>query len=213
MKISGLAIFALSLALAQPAGAAQAQGRWISLFNGKTLSGWHINGTDRWVVEDGAIRAESTSGKYGYLTTLKTYRNFALRLRFKALSKGNSGLFFHSRITGINPKYGPDIQGMQVEIDPTLGNHTGGIYESGGRGWLMLPSASGEKALKPLGEWNRLELLTDGNHIVTHLNGVKIADYTYSPARFTDGVIGLQIHTGEHGFIILFKDIYIRTQP
>lgn len=213
MRFPGPIIVALALALLQPAGAAQAKSRWTPLFNGKDLSGWKVNGKDSWTVQDGAIRAESTSGKYGYLTTLKAYRNFALRLRFKALSKGNSGLFFHSRITGINPEHGPDIVGMQVEIDPTVGNHTGGIYESGGRGWLALPSASGEAALKPLGQWNQLELRTQGDHVVTHLNGVKIADYTYSPARFVDGVVGLQIHTGEHNFIILFKDIDIRMLP
>jgi len=58
-----------------------------------------------------------------------------------------------------------------------------------------------------------MEVRVEGNHIVTHLNGVKIVDYTYTPAKYTDGQIGLQIHTGMHGFHIRFKDIEIRTLP
>lgn len=182
---------------------------WIPLFNGKNLSGWHAYGTEKWTADHGTILGESTSGKYGYLLTRKTYRNFVVRLKFKCSSEGNSGLFFHSHITGINPKHGPDIVGLQAEIDPA--RHTGGIYESGGRGWVALPSAQGEAAIKPVGQWNSLELSVKGNHIVTHLNGVMIVNYHYSPARYTDGHLGLQIHTGEHGFAIRFKDLYLRT--
>jgi 3-keto-disaccharide hydrolase len=183
-------------------------GKWTPLFNGKDLAGWQAYGTEKWVADHGTILGESTSGKYGYLLTKKDYRNFIVRLKFKCGSEGNSGLFFHSHITGDNPKHGPDIVGLQAEIDPA--RHTGGIYESGGRGWIALPSASAEAAIKPVGQWNSLELSVQGNHIVTHLNGVVIVDYTYAPAKYTDGQIALQIHTGQHGFAIRFKDIYIR---
>lgn len=189
-------------------GAAQHLSQWESLFNGRTLKGWKAYGTETWVVDHHTILGESSSGKYGYLMTTKNYTDFTLRLNFKCETEGNSGLFFHSRITGENPKWGPDIAGMQVEIDPR--RHTGGLYESGGRGWVALPTASGERAIKPVGQWNSVAVDVEGPHIVTHLNGVKIVDYTYSPDRFTDGAIGLQIHTGQHGFRIRFKDIYIK---
>ena len=48
-----------------------------------------------------------------------------------------------------------------------------------------------------------------GNHIVTHLNGVRIADFMDQAPRFTDGVIGLQIHTGG-GVKMRWKDISIK---
>jgi len=179
---------------------------WIPLFNGQDLSGWKTHGAERWVVEDGAILGESTAGKYGYLTTEKTYSDFVLRLRFKCETDGNSGVFTRSRITGESPNTGPDIEGMQVEVDPT--RHTGGLYESGGRGWVALPTPEGERAVKPR-DWNELEVTAEGRHIVTRLNGVQIVDY-YDPApRFTKGVIGLQLHTGG-GVKIRFKDISIR---
>ena len=70
-------------------------------------------------------------------------------------------MFFHSKITGIDPQHGPDIEGMQVEVDPSVGKHTGRLYESGGRGWVIQPNSEGELALKP-GEWNDLEVVRAG---------------------------------------------------
>jgi hypothetical protein len=187
---------------------APAQTAWVSLFNGKDLTGWKNNGEEKWVVEQGTILCESVANKYGYLTTEKTYRDFNLRLKFKGEAAGNSGVFLRSRIIRIDPEHGPDIEGMQVEVDPNAGKHTGGLYESGGRGWVKMPTAEGEQALKP-GEWNDLEVSAQGNHIVTQLNGVKIVDFTDAAPKFTDGVIGLQIHTGG-GVRMRWKDIFIQ---
>jgi hypothetical protein len=183
------------------------QSEWVSLFNGKDLTGWKNNGEEKWIVEQGTILCESAANKYGYLTTEKTYRDFHLRLKFKGEAAGNSGVFLHARITGIDPEHGPDIEGMQVEVDPSVGKHTGGLYESGGRGWVKMPTAEGEQALKS-GEWNDLEVSVEGNHIVTQLNGVKIVDFVDPAPKFTDGVIGLQIHTGG-GVKMRWKDIFI----
>ena len=198
------AIFVVAAVVAK----APPQSEWVSLFNGKDLTGWNNNGEEKWIVEQGTIVCESAANKYGYLTTKKTYRDFHLRLKFKGEAAGNSGVFFNARITGINPEHGPDIEGMQVEVDPNVGKHTGGLYESGGRGWVAMPSAEGERALKP-GEWNDLEVSVQGNHIVTQLNSVKVVDFTDPAPKFTDGVIGLQIHTGG-GVKMRWKDIFIR---
>lgn len=136
---------------------------WLALFNGKDLTGWRKNGDEKWIAEKGTILSESTANKYGYLTTEKTYRDFDLQLKFKGEAAGNSGLFFHARITGIDPEPGPDIEGMQVEADPGVGKLTGGLYESGGRGWVVMPTPEGEWALKP-GEWNDLGVSVRGSH-------------------------------------------------
>ena len=175
---------------------------WITLFNGKDLSGWRVHGEEKWVVEDGALVGESAAGKYGYLSTEKTYRDFSLRLKFKPESTGNSGLFFHSTLEGVN------IRGLQVEVDPAPGKHTGGLYESGGRGWLVWPAEEAEKALRP-GEWNDLELEVRGRRIRTRLNGIPAVDFTDPSPKFTDGVIALQIHTGG-GVRVRWKDIRVK---
>lgn len=181
---------------------------WVPLFSGKDLAGWKQNGEEKWIVEEGTILCESMANKYGYLITEKSYRNFDLRLKLKGEAEGNSGVFFHSRITGIDPQHGPDIEGVQVEVDPGAGKHTGGLYESAGRGWLAQPTAEGEKALRP-GEWNNLEISVHGHHIVTRLNGVTIVDFIDTTPKFQEGVIGLQIHTGG-GVKMRWKDIYIK---
>ncbi len=201
-------IFVLLLFTLAVAGQTPARSRWTSLFGGKDLSGWKKNGDEKWVVDQGTILCESTANKYGYLTTEKTYGNFDLRLKFKGEAEGNSGVFVHSRIIGVDPEHGPDIEGMQVEVDPGKGKHTGGLYESGGRGWVAMPTAEGESALKP-GEWNDLEVSVHGSHITTHGNGVKVVDYTDPAPKFTDGVIALQIHTGG-GVKMRWKDIAIK---
>lgn len=204
--------FLLSFVLLAPLASPQSSGAggWTSLFNGKDLSGWKAYGEERWAVEDGTIVGESTAGKYAYLVTDKTYRDFDLRVRFKGEKEGNSGLFFHCRITGTSDT-GPDIQGIQAEVDPTPGQHTGGLYESGGRGWLIQPTAEGEKALKS-GEWNTLEVSAHGNRMVTRLNGVEIVNYQDAAPKFTEGSVSLQIHTGG-GVKVRWKDIEIRGTP
>ena len=201
--------FAIVMLLALTAfGQVSAEHGWVPLFNGKDLSGWKKNGNEKWIVDQGAILCESTANKYGYLTTEKSHRGFTLRLKFKGEAAGNSGVFVHARITGVDPEHGPDIEGMQVEVDPNVGQHTGGLYESGGRGWVAMPTSEGEHALKP-GDWNDLEVAVQGPHIVTHLNGVKVVDYTDPSPKFTDGAVGLQIHTGG-GVKMRWKQIDIK---
>ena len=144
------------LMLASQAGAQAPVGKgWIALFDGKDLSGWVNNGQEKWIVEDGTILGESTVGHYGYLTTEKTFSNFALRVKFNPETDGNSGVFTRSRITGNSPKTGPDIEGMQVEVDPT--RNTGSIYESGHRGWVAMGTPDASMPSSPR-EWNDLEI-------------------------------------------------------
>src|SRR2546421_933320 len=208
-RCSGIFAAILFFGLGATAQAPRASG-WVALFNGKDLSGWKKNGDEKWIVEQGTILCESTANKYGYLTTEKTYRDFTLRLKFKGEAEGNSGVFVHAKITGTDPQHGPDIEGMQVEVDPNIGKHTGGPYESGGRGWGAVATAEGEQALEP-GGWDDLEVSVHGAHLVTQLNGTKIVDFTDSSPKFVDGVIGLQIHTGG-GVRVRWKDIYIQEQ-
>jgi hypothetical protein len=204
MKRLLVAVFGLLLA-SQAAAQSPAGKGWIALFNGKDLKGWVTNGQEKWVAENGTIFGQSTVGHYGYLTTKKTYGNFVLRVKFNPTT-GNSGVFTRSRITGNSPQTGPDIEGMQVEVDPT--RNTGSIYESGHRGWVAMGTPDCEHAIKP-GEWNELEITESGVHYVTRLNGVPCVDFTDPHPSFTEGVIGLQLHTGG-GVEIRFKDIYVK---
>ena len=95
---------------------------------------------------------------------------------------------------------------MQVEVDPV--RNTGSIYESGHRGWVAMGTPECEHAIKP-GEWNDLEIQEEGVHYVTRLNGVPCVDFTDPQPNFTEGVIGLQLHTGG-GVRVRYKDIYLK---
>ncbi len=116
--------------------------KFVSIFNGKDLTGWTNNGTELWYVDKHELVCESGPDKqYGYLSTNKSYKDFELQLEFKQEANGNSGVFFRSSIEGVK------ISGWQCEVAP-INQHTGGIYESYGRGWLILPDSSKEQYLK-----------------------------------------------------------------
>lgn len=176
------------LLLAACAGAKQSPGG-ISLFNGKDLSGWEIYGTERWYVENGELVCESGPDKqYGYLATTQKFRDFDLTLEFKQEANGNSGVFFRSSIEGTK------ITGWQAEVAP-LGQHSGGIYESYGRGWLIQPGAEQEKALKT-GQWNTMRIRAVGDQVTTWLNGTQIITLKDAKIGAATGQIALQIHDG-----------------
>lgn len=161
----------------------------ISLFNGKDLSGWTINGTEKWYVENGELICESGPDKeYGYLSTDEKFKNFELSLEFKQNADGNSGVFFRSSIDGVK------ISGWQVEVAPP-NQDTGGIYESYGRGWLVKIPDEKENILK-MGEWNKLKIRVIDDNVKTWLNGESMVDFTDSKIGEGYGFIALQIHSG-----------------
>jgi len=178
--------------------------QWVSLFNGKDLTGWVPVGKEKWTVEEGAIHGQGVTKEYGYLQTEKDYRDFWLSLRFKCAADGNSGVFFHTRF---KPGTADVSQGMQFEIDRTLNHHTGGLYGDG-RGWIAWPSPEFEQVIKPA-DWNDMLLKVEGNHMVAILNGIKVLDFTDPTPKSFDGTIALQLHSGGLGNI-WFKDIYVR---
>lgn len=172
------------------------------LFNGKDLSGWQIHGTEKWYVENGELICESGPDReYGYLSTLKAYKNFVLKLAFKQEANGNSGVFFRSSVKGTI------IKGWQVEVAPP-DQHTGGIYESYGRGWLIKPAPEKEKYLK-MGDWNQLKIEVKGNQVTTYLNGHKMIQLRDDKIGAGEGGIALQIHSGG-GIKVRWHNLKIR---
>jgi len=160
-----------------------------SLFNGKDLTGWEVYGTEKWYVEDGLLISESgPDEEYGYLATKEHYKNFELNVEFKQESNGNSGVFIRSTVEGVK------VSGWQVEVAPK-DLHTGGVYESYGRGWLIKPSPEKEAVLKE-GEWNHMKILANGDNLTSFLNGVEMVSITDSIIGKGVGSIALQIHSG-----------------
>ena len=188
-----IAIFGLNL---------QIQAQEESLFNGKNLDGWTNYGTEKWYVEDGLLVCESgPDKKYGYLATNESYKDFILTLKFKQEANGNSGVFIRSTVEGTK------VSGWQVEVAPK-GKHTGGVYESYGRGWLIKPTAEKEEVLKE-GEWNTMKIKVIGGQLTSWLNGVEMISIDDEEIGKGVGSIALQIHSGG-GIKIRWKDIVLK---
>ena len=161
----------------------------IVLFNGTNLTGWKIYGTEKWYVKDNLLICESGPDKgYGYLATEKFYDNFILTLEFNQESDGNSGVFFRSNIEGTK------ISGWQVEVAPP-GSHSGGIYESYGRGWLIQPPSEYEDVVV-LNQWNFMKIKVFNNEVTTWINGIKMININDDKIGKGVGSIALQIHDG-----------------
>lgn len=194
MKKIALVLFAACSTLLLPAQK--------KLFNGKNLKGWTIHGTEKWYVENKELVCESGADKaYGYLSTNKKYEDFELTLRFKQEANGNSGVFIRSSIEGVK------ISGWQVEVAPA-NRHTGGVYESYGRGWLIKPKPEDEQYLKS-GEWNDLKIKVVGEEITTWLNGQQMIHLKDEKIGQAEGFIALQIHDGG-GIKVRWKDIVLK---
>ncbi|RFS22757.1 DUF1080 domain-containing protein [Chitinophaga silvatica] len=190
--------FLLGAAILLSSGSVFAQ-KAQSLFNGKNLNGWKIYGTEKWYVEKGELICESGPDKeYGYLGTDNQYKDFELTLQFKQDADGNSGVFFHSSIEGTK------IAGWQAEVAPP-GLHTGGIYESYGRGWLIQPEKEKEQYLK-MGEWNTMKIRVQGDQVTTWLNGHEMITLKDDKIGSVSGQIALQIHSGG-GIKVRWKNI------
>lgn len=173
-----------------------------SLFNGKDLEGWIVYGTEKWYVENGLLVSESGPDKgYGYLGTQEFFKDFELTMEFKQEADGNSGVFIRSTVEGTK------VSGWQVEVAPP-DLHTGGIYESYGRGWLVKPDPSKDKALK-YGDWNEMKIVVKGDRLISYLNGVEMVDFSDAKIGQGEGRILLQIHDGG-GIKVYWRNIRIK---
>jgi hypothetical protein len=213
-SVRSLALLALALAAvaaslpAPAASAADAEGGWVSLFNGKDLDGWvQRGGKAKYRAEDGQIVGTAVPNtSNSFLCTKKDYRDFILELEFKVDPNLNSGVQVRSQcfdepktveLGGKKYKIAAGrVHGYQVEIDPDVKRGrlwTGGIYDEGRRGWLydLKNNEAARKAFKP-NEWNKLRVECQGDRIRTWLNGVPAADL--KDAVTPSGFIGLQVH-------------------
>jgi hypothetical protein len=185
--------WALPLALLQAAG-----GEAVTLFDGKSLAGWHVSAkpADRdrgfWAVKDGVIRCDSRGRRdhdYVWLVTDAEFGDFDLTLKVRGFrdSPGNSGVQVRSRYD----EAALWLDGPQIDIHPPGPWRTGWIYDEtrGARRWIS-PSLPNSKITPEQGSkewtwryadegdgWNQVRILCRGLRIQTWLNGRAVADY------------------------------------
>ncbi len=196
-------IFGLIL-IAGPVAQA-ADGKFKPLFNGKNFKGWEPTPGGKWEVKGGVIVGTSPKSepRHGILLTKKRFKDFVVKARFRVLH-GDSGFYF--RVDRV--KSGVSVHGFQVEVDET--DETGGLYETGGRGWVHQPTEDvAKKRAYKKGEWTDLELTAKGGNITVKINGVVSTKLTNDKSR-RDGHIGLQLHGGQV-MHVEYKEIHIKS--
>ena len=219
-----------------PNNISNSDGEWESLFNGKTLDGWHRFNRKGikpiWTAKKGVLSFDPDlipQGDYVHdLVTDKIFKNFQLSIEWNISEGGNSGIFWGVQEgENVNKPYstGPEIQILDNERHPDAKanpkfHQAGALYD------LVEPS---KDVCKPAGEWNHVLLTIDHNKnqgsVV--LNGTKIVEFPLRGekwdklvanskfndkcefdrfARLRSGKIGLQ----DHGNKVSFRNIKIR---
>jgi hypothetical protein len=193
---------------------AQAPAKPVSLFDGRTFTGWEGDTTKMWRIEDGALVGGSlteTVPHNDFLCTTREYADFVLRLKFKLVgTEGfiNSGVQFRSQ-RAKEPAH--EMVGYQADLGAT---YWGSLYDESRRNkTLAQPDpAVVTEVLKP-NEWNDYEVRAEGRRIRISLNGRQTVDYTEPDAAIPQsGLIGLQIHGGGKA-LVYYKDIAITVLP
>ena len=142
-----------------------------ALFNGQNLDGWVLHRANRkgYVVEDGLLVCPADGG--GYLFTEKEYADFSLRFEFRMAKGANNGIAVRTPLLDKKPAY----DGIEIQILDNVGyprklrpaQYHGSIYD-------VVPAKRG--ALKPVGEWNRQEIICQGRRITIIVNEMAIVD-------------------------------------
>jgi hypothetical protein len=216
MVCTGLLIL---LGVSGCAGAGNCPKGFVSLFNGKDLTGWrrHDNLPEhgvagKWMVADGVIVGmQDPPGKGGFLTTLKKFEDFELLLETKIDWPFDSGVFL---------RVGPAGKSHQVTLDYRPEGEIGGIYCPWTKGWVHHTPHGIEHFKKD--QWNKLRIICQGQPARIHvwLNDELITDFQHT-AESTSGVpaegtICLQVHPSQRGYDnskARFRNIFLREIP
>ena len=196
------------------------------LFNGKDLTGWHIDVPEMdkkpelktpFIIRNGLLVSLGTPG--GHLITDANYENFKLTFQYRFAGKpGNCGaLVFVStpralydmfpksiEVQMMNENAG-DFWCIQEDITvPDMEKRRGPKEKWGVNGEKLrrIPNLT-DGTEKPLGEWNTMHIECLGNSIKVWLNGVMV-NYGYN-ATAKKGQIALQAEGSE----VEFKNIEV----
>lgn len=181
----------------------------IRLFNGKDLSGW-VGDEKFWSVEDGEIVGRNTDPLpvSTYLVTEVDFSDFRLTFDFKLVqSEMHSGIALWGKVD-------PDKGDPFAYVGPLVmfpSNY--GIWDLYGREKIH-DNATKAKEVGYQHDWNRIEILAQGNRIRTVLNGTLITDWRDpEPDRLVEGPIGLQLHSNPVPQEVRFRKLLLETFP
>ena len=209
--------------------AIQAQKSFKPLFDGKTTKGWHAYGKKSagkaWKAEFGILHfdpKEAQDGEGGDLVTDAEFKDFHLKLDWKIVQDGNSGIIFY---VNENPvKYQNTYStGLEMQILDNAGHPDGKILKHrAGDLYDLIQSKS--EPVKPAGEWNTAEVASRKGKLSLILNGVTVVETVLWDDNFKKNVAGSKfadwldfgtfkkgkIALQDHGNNVWFRNIMIK---
>jgi hypothetical protein len=196
---------------------AGAQDGWISLFNGKDLTGWKVGGnSSSFSVQDGAIVSNGPTAHCFYDGDVRNhnFRNFELQVDLLTEPGANGGVYFDTEYQA----QGFPTKGFEVQVNNT---HSDPIKS----GSLYHVVDLGEQDIKGLvkdNEWFTEDILVQGNTVTIKLNGKQAVQWTqpegwagtkdFAQRRIgAGGTIALQGHDPRS--IVHYRNIRIKPLP
>lgn len=221
MKRPAIPVLVLLVSCAGGAGLRPPEEGFVSLFNGRDLTGWVVPEGDNghWRVVDGVIdydaRSESPQRDKN-LWSEREFGDFILRLewRIKETPYVNPNVF--DILPDGSHRKGPDGKEIRLSIpDSDSGIFLRGTGKAQVNIWCW-PVGSGElygyrtdpqmppevraaavprrKADRPVGEWNEFEITVRGDRVSVVLNGIRVIEEARLPGLPPRGRIALQHH-------------------
>jgi len=207
---------------------------WITLFDGKTTQGWHAYGKSSigkaWEVKDKTLHLNSAvkkalgNGEGGDIVTDQEFENFHLKLEWRIASKGNSGILFYVKEDAKQDIWhtGPEMQVLDNGTESVPGHPDAKIHTH--RAGDLYDLLASKEVVKPVGEWNLAEIISNKGKLEFYLNGQQTLSTTMWDenwkemvakskfkslpefGKYTKGKIGLQ----DHGDDVWFRNIRIK---
>jgi len=198
---------------------------FVSLFNGKDLTGWKglvgnpvsrskmseqelllaeaaasTKAQQDWVVKDGLL---IFTGHGDNLCTVKKYGDFEMYVDWKITEKGDAGIYLRGS---------PQVQIWDTsrrEVGAQVGS--GGLYNNQKNQKMPLSVADNK-----VGEWNTFHITMIGDKVSVALNGVLVTDNVVLE-NYWDRKIPIfikeQIELQAHGTYVAYRNIFVREIP
>ena len=182
----------------------------IKLFNGTDLEGWEGH-PELWSVKDGVIiaRSDKPIPVSTYLLTKRKFSDFRLTCEVKLVeSEMHSGIaLWGQAFPEKGDKY--TYKGHLVMFPSGWG-----MYDLYRRAGALGVDGAPAKKVGHQHDWNKLEILAQGNRIRVVVNGHLVVDWRDPhPEMVAEGPIGLQLHSNKVPQEIQFKDLELTTFP
>ena len=184
---------------------------WVSLFDGKTLTGWKASeNPSTFRVADGAIVASGPRAHLYYLGAVEDhdFRNFELKADVMTRPGSNGGIFIHTAWQPVGwPQQGYEVQVANTHADP---RRTGSLY--GVVDVLQAPAKDNE--------WFTEHIIVRGRQVVVKVDGKTVVDYTEPGLTVGPGPVGRRLGRGTFALqghdprsTVYYRNILVKPLP